>query len=65
MLWAVLSRRQEMARCLWMHGEEAMAKALVAVRLYRSMSKETADEYIEVEVSNQLREFAEFVLTNL
>uniref|UniRef100_A0A915PI99 TRPM SLOG domain-containing protein n=1 Tax=Setaria digitata TaxID=48799 RepID=A0A915PI99_9BILA len=59
MLWAVLSRRQEMARCMWMYGEEAMAKALAAVRLYKSMSKEAADEYIEVEVSNELREFAE------
>ncbi|VIO96455.1 Uncharacterized protein BM_BM4357 [Brugia malayi] len=59
MLWAVLSRRQEMARCMWMYGEEAMAKALAAIRLYKSMSKEAADEYIEVEVSNELREFAE------
>lgn len=62
MLWAVLSRRQEMARCMWTYGEEAMAKALAAIRLYKSMSKEAADEYIEVEVSNELREFAEFVL---
>lgn len=61
MLWAVLSRRQEMARCMWMYGEEAMAKALAAIRLYKSMSKEAADEYIEVEVSNELRQFAEFV----
>ncbi|KAL3998389.1 Ion transport family protein [Acanthocheilonema viteae] len=59
MLWAVLSRRQEMARCMWMYGEEAMAKALAAIRLYKSMSKEAADEYIEVEVSNELRQFAE------
>uniref|UniRef100_A0A1I7W0K8 LSDAT_euk domain-containing protein n=1 Tax=Loa loa TaxID=7209 RepID=A0A1I7W0K8_LOALO len=59
MLWAVLSRRQEMARCMWSYGEEAMAKALAAIRLYKSMSKEAADEYIEVEVSNELREFAE------
>uniref|UniRef100_A0A8R1U0B4 TRPM SLOG domain-containing protein n=1 Tax=Onchocerca volvulus TaxID=6282 RepID=A0A8R1U0B4_ONCVO len=59
MLWAVLSRRQEMARCMWTYGEEGMAKALAAIRLYKSMSKEAADEYIEVEVSNELREFAE------
>lgn len=59
MLWAVLTRRQEMARCMWMHGEEAMAKALVAIRLYKSMGKEIVDEYVEVETSNQLKEYAE------
>lgn len=61
MLWAVLTRRRAMARCMWMHGEEPMAKALVAVRLFKCMSKEAADDYLEVEISNQLREFAELV----
>lgn len=61
MVWSVLSRRQQMALCMWTYGEEALAKALAAIRLYKSMSKEAADEYIEVEASNELREFAEFV----
>uniref|UniRef100_A0A7E4V9N2 LSDAT_euk domain-containing protein n=1 Tax=Panagrellus redivivus TaxID=6233 RepID=A0A7E4V9N2_PANRE len=59
MLWAVLTRRHELAKCMWNHGEEAMAKALVAIRLYKCMSREAADDYTEVEVSNQLREYAE------
>ncbi|KAH7718134.1 cation channel family protein, partial [Aphelenchoides avenae] len=59
MLWAVLTRRHDMAKCIWEHGEEPMAKALVAIRLYKCMSKEAADDYTEVEVSNQLREYAE------
>lgn len=59
MIWAVLTQRHDLAKCLWNHGEEAMAKALVAIRLYKCMSKEAADDYTEVEVSNQLREFAE------
>ncbi|VDK42691.1 unnamed protein product [Anisakis simplex] len=59
MLWAVLTRRQEMARFMWMHGEEPMAKALVAMRLYKCMSKEAADDYVEVEISDQLRQCAE------
>uniref|UniRef100_A0A914XWX5 TRPM-like domain-containing protein n=1 Tax=Panagrolaimus superbus TaxID=310955 RepID=A0A914XWX5_9BILA len=59
MLWAVLTQRHDLAKCLWNHGEEAMAKALVAIRLYKCMSKEAADDYTEVEVSNQLREYAE------
>ncbi|KAK6023160.1 hypothetical protein OSTOST_11115, partial [Ostertagia ostertagi] len=29
-LWAVLTRRPEMAKCMWLHGEDAMAKSLVA-----------------------------------
>uniref|UniRef100_A0A915EL64 TRPM-like domain-containing protein n=1 Tax=Ditylenchus dipsaci TaxID=166011 RepID=A0A915EL64_9BILA len=58
MLWAILTRRHEMAKCMWQHGEEAMAKALTAIRLYKCMSKEAADDYTEVEVSNQLREYA-------
>lgn len=26
LVWAVLTKRQEMALCMWQHGEEAMAK---------------------------------------
>ena len=59
LIWAVLTQRHELAKCMWNHGEEAMAKALVAIRLYKCMSKEAADDYTEVEVSNQLREYAE------
>jgi hypothetical protein len=39
MLWAVLTRRHSMARCMFMYGEQAMAKCLVAIRLYKCMSK--------------------------
>lgn len=59
MLWAVLTRRHEMAKCMWQYGEEAMAKALMAIRLYKYMSKEAADDYTEVEVSDKLRQYAE------
>lgn len=38
--WAVLMRRQQMALFLWQHGEEVMAKAVVACKLYRSMAHE-------------------------
>lgn len=58
MLWAILTRRHHMAKCMWQHGEQGMAKALIAIRLYKYMSKEAADDYTEVEVSNQLREWA-------
>ncbi|KAI6182347.1 hypothetical protein M3Y97_00370500 [Aphelenchoides bicaudatus] len=59
LLWAVLTRRHSMARCMFLYGEQAIAKALVAIRLYKCMSKETAYDYTEIEVSNQLRVYAE------
>ena len=34
-VWAVLTKRQSMAKLMWQHGEQAMAKALVASRLYQ------------------------------
>ncbi|KAK0425602.1 hypothetical protein QR680_009283 [Steinernema hermaphroditum] len=59
LLWAVLTKRQEMALCMWEHGEEAMAKALVSCKLYKSMAKEAAEDYLEVEICEELKEYAE------
>ncbi|MFT7813572.1 transient receptor potential cation channel subfamily M member 6-like [Arapaima gigas] len=39
-VWAVLKKRQKMALFLWQHGEEIMARAVVACKLYRSMAYE-------------------------
>ena len=38
LLWAVLTKRQNMALCLWHHGEEAMAKVKLetSFRSYRN-----------------------------
>jgi transient receptor potential cation channel subfamily M member 3 len=44
---------------MWQHGEEAMAKALVACRLYKSLAKEAAEDYLEVEVCEELKKYAE------
>ena len=35
-------------------GEQAMAKALVASRLYQAMALEAADDDLDVEISNEL-----------
>lgn len=59
LVWAVLTKRQEMAMCMWEHGEEAMAKALIACKLYKSLSKEAAEDYLEVEVCDELKKYAE------
>ncbi|XP_057687570.1 transient receptor potential cation channel subfamily M member 6 isoform X2 [Corythoichthys intestinalis] len=37
-VWAVLQQRQQMAMFLWQHGEEALARATVACKMYRSMA---------------------------
>jgi transient receptor potential cation channel subfamily M protein 3 len=60
-VWAVLTKRQAMALCLWQHGEEALAKALIASKLYKSLAKEAADDYIEVEVCDSLELYSESV----
>uniref|UniRef100_A0A0K0CSN8 ANK_REP_REGION domain-containing protein n=1 Tax=Angiostrongylus cantonensis TaxID=6313 RepID=A0A0K0CSN8_ANGCA len=92
-LWAVLTRRPEMARCMWLHGEDAMAKSLVAAsivqvnhlglidrnasfknllprggglpidtdRLYKAIARIAEEDYLEVEVAQQLREYCEYV----
>jgi transient receptor potential cation channel subfamily M protein 3 len=59
LIWAVLTKRHEMALCMWEHGEEAMAKALVACRLYKSLSKEAAEDYLEVEICEELKKYAD------
>ncbi|XP_065060312.1 transient receptor potential cation channel subfamily M member 6-like isoform X1 [Rhopilema esculentum] len=38
-VWAVLNNMQKMALCFWKHGEEPMAKALVACKLYFALAK--------------------------
>ena len=40
LLWAVLTMRISMAQLLWQHGQEVLAKALVASQLFNSMAKE-------------------------
>jgi transient receptor potential cation channel subfamily M protein 3 len=59
LIWAVLTKRHEMALCMFEHGEEAMAKALVACRLYKSLAKEAAEDYLEVEICQELRKCAD------
>ncbi len=55
LVWSVLTKRQAMAKLMWHHGEEALAKALVASKLYRAMASEAADGDSEVGVYEELR----------
>jgi len=47
-----------MAKLMWHHGEEALAKALVASKLYRAMAYEAADDDLEVEIYDELRGYS-------
>lgn len=44
-----------MALLMWQHGEEALAKALVALKLYKAMAHEAAEDDLETEVYDELR----------
>lgn len=59
LVWAVLTRRHEMALCMWEHGEEAMAKSLVACRLYKSLAKEASEDYLDLDLCEELMKNAE------
>ncbi len=43
---------------MWQHGEEALAKALVASKLYRALADEAADDDLEVEIFDELKGYA-------
>uniref|UniRef100_A0A914WJN1 Transient receptor potential cation channel subfamily M member 3 n=1 Tax=Plectus sambesii TaxID=2011161 RepID=A0A914WJN1_9BILA len=59
LLWAVLTKRHQMALCMWQHGEEAMAKALVACMLYHSLSGEASNDYLEIDLHNEFKKYSE------
>uniref|UniRef100_A0A8C5FPU5 Transient receptor potential cation channel, subfamily M, member 1b n=1 Tax=Gadus morhua TaxID=8049 RepID=A0A8C5FPU5_GADMO len=54
MVWAVLMKRQKMALFLWQRGEEAMAKALVACKLYKAMAHESSESELVDDISQDL-----------
>ncbi|XP_047451936.1 transient receptor potential cation channel subfamily M member 1-like isoform X2 [Mugil cephalus] len=54
MLWAVLMKRQKMALFLWQRGEEAMAKALVACKLFKAMAHECSESELVDDISQDL-----------
>lgn len=50
-------KRHKMALLMWQHGEEALAKALVACKLYKAMAHEAAEDDMETEVYEELRAY--------
>ncbi|XP_044835812.1 transient receptor potential cation channel subfamily M member 7 [Mauremys mutica] len=58
LLWAVLMKRQKMALFFWQHGEESMAKALVACKVYRSMAHEAKQSDLVDDTSEELKQYS-------
>ncbi|XP_073244598.1 transient receptor potential cation channel subfamily M member-like 2 isoform X3 [Porites lutea] len=66
LLWAVLCNFHKMALFMWERGDENLAKALVAGKLFRSLAKEMAKDELKGDVSEELeahsREFLSIAL---
>ncbi|XP_063782066.1 transient receptor potential cation channel subfamily M member 7-like isoform X2 [Pseudophryne corroboree] len=58
LVWAVLMKRQKMALFFWQHGEESMAKALVATCLYRAMAHEARQWDIFDDTPDKLKAYS-------
>ncbi|XP_030045452.1 transient receptor potential cation channel subfamily M member 7 isoform X2 [Microcaecilia unicolor] len=58
LVWAVLVKRQKMALFFWQHGEESMAKALVACKLNRSMASEAKESEVIDDASEELKNYS-------
>lgn len=57
-VWAVLQQRQQMALFLWQHGEEALARAAVACKLYRSMALEARQSGMDDIISERFKSYS-------
>ncbi|XP_041837044.1 transient receptor potential cation channel subfamily M member 7 isoform X2 [Melanotaenia boesemani] len=58
LVWAVLMKRQKMSLFFWQHGEENMAKALVACKLCRSMGYEAKKSDVVDDTSEELKDYS-------
>ncbi|XP_063753308.1 transient receptor potential cation channel subfamily M member 6 isoform X2 [Eleginops maclovinus] len=57
-VWAVLHQRQQMALFLWQHSEEALARATVACKLYRSMAFEARHGSMDDNISERFKKYS-------
>ncbi len=51
--------RHKMALFMWQQDEEAMAKALVACKLYKELAKTSDVINMEMEIGDELRKYSE------
>lgn len=60
-VWAVLYQRQQMALFLWQHGEEALARAIVACKLYRSMAFKAGQSSMDDDIAERFKTYSMWV----
>lgn len=58
LVWAVLTNRQKMALFIGQSGEEVIVKALIACILYKAMAREAAQDDMETDLYEELRQNA-------
>lgn len=54
----MLTKRQEMSVLMWAHGEESLAKSLIACKLYKAMAHEAAEDDLDTEIYDELKTYA-------
>ena len=59
LVFAVLTKRHEMALFFWAHGEEALAKALIGCRLNKSLAREAQDDELDTDIADEFLTSAE------
>ncbi|XP_077376929.1 transient receptor potential cation channel subfamily M member 6 isoform X2 [Festucalex cinctus] len=57
-VWAVLQQRQQMALFLWQHGEEALARAAVACKMYRTMAFKARQSSMDDHIAERFKAYS-------
>ena len=61
-LWSILNNLPDMAFLFWTRGEEALAKALIASRLFQQMAKVGTSRHLLNDVVENLESNAKYSL---
>lgn len=61
LIWAVLSNLHKMALFVWERGDENLAKALVAGKLFKALAEEMAKDELKTDVSEELQAHSWYV----
>ena len=63
LLWSVLSNLHKMALFVWERGDENLAKALVAGKLFKGLAEEMAKDELKADVSEELKARSRYAQT--
>lgn len=61
----MLSNLHKMALYVWERGDENLAKALVAGKLFKSLAEEMAKDELKADVSEELQAHSQYVKMSL